>query len=832
MKVSLLVGLSVLSLASAADPVVLVRPGQAPLPIVIGDDSLAGAANDLAKKLWEISGADFEVTEETKAPALRLLVNADSEVEALERDRYTFKSANDGGFVIEGATPLAVQHGVWDLLHQVGYRQFFPGKTWEVIPKSKTIVVQAGAEEVPDYASRRIWYGYGFWDHNKEAWQDWVKKNRMEGGFTLNTGHAYGRLVRSQQAAFDAHPEYYALVNGERRVKREAKICISNPGVQQAAVAYALEFFEQNPDADSVSIDPSDGGNWCECEDCAKIGPPNDCATFLANAVAKAVVEKHGKNKFVGMYAYSFHSPPPSIEVHPNLIISAATGFIKGGLKIDEIVSGWAEKGATIGMREYYSVNTWDRDMPGRSRGSNLDYLAKSIPEFHEMGARFMSAESSDNWGCNGLGYYFASRVLWDVGEAERRDEIVADFLDKSFGPAREPMAEFYQLIEGSNKKAQLVFEDLIARMFRHLEEARKLAGGNKAVRKRIDSLVLYTRHAELFDAYRNADGKARQPAYEAMIRHSYRMRDTFMVHSYALWRDVANRDKSVSYPEVAHWKIPEGENPWKSSEPFSETEIGEILGSGIANHQPVELDFEPREFSDEELSLASTLHPDLEEVANPGSGSSGRAHRSFYTVVENKPVELKLNVTGGMIAHYRDRGNVKIEVRKIGGASETGEKETLIAENASVPPDGKERTVSFELNTPGTYRIDLNDGHDLTRVSWPDGQPMSWKMALDDSPHTMSGRWNLYFYVPKGTTRIGLYTKAAAGSLLKRPDGETGLELESDSGSFVSAEVPAGMDGKLWKLHGIGGKVCLLNVPPFVARSASELVLPAGSEN
>jgi len=828
MRCLFLICLLAASFGVAADPLTLAENGKAAMPIVIGDKSLTGTADDLASMLEHISGAKFTVTFDFKAPALRLLISNQGAKSALERDRYTIRHNEADGIVIEGATALAVQHGVWDFLYRLGYRQFFPGKTWEIIPKIGKLEIAVEADETPDYASLRIWYGYGFWDHNQEAWQDWVKKNRMEGGFSLNTGHSYGGLVRAQQAEFDAHPEYYALVKGERRVVREAKLCIANPGVQKAAVAYALEFFEKNPDADSVSIDPSDGGNWCECDACAKIGPPNDCATFLANAVAKAVVEKLGPQKFVGMYAYSFHSPPPSLDVHPNLIISAATGFIKGGLKIEQIVSGWSEKGATIGIREYYSVNTWDRDMPGRARGSNLDYLSTTIPDFHKLGARFMSAESSDNWGCNGLGYYFASRVLWDVDEAKRRDEIVADFLEKSFGPAREPMAEFYALTEGSNKKAQLVFEDLIARMFRHLGEARKLAGDDQAIRKRIDDLILYTRHAELFNTYQNAEAKIRQAAYEAMIRHAYRIRGTFMVHSYALWRDVANRDKAVSYPENAHWRLPEGENPWKSSAPFSETEIAEILGNGIANHVPVDLDFEPKEFSDENLVRATVLYPDLKDIGKPGIGATGRGPRSFYTVAEG-PTTIKLNITGGMIAHYRDRGNVKVEVWKIGGASETGERETLVAEDASVPPDGEERTISFELKEPGTYRIDLNDGHDSTRVTWPDGQPMSWKMALDDHPHTMSGRWHLYFHVPAGTKRIGLYTSAGEGSKLIRPDGQIGLNLKSESGSFVSAEVPDGMDGKLWKLQDIAGNVCLLNVPPFFARTASELVLPGG---
>lgn len=200
---------------------------------------------------------------------------------------------------------------------------------------------------------------------------------------------------------------------------------------------------------------------------------------------------------------------------------------------------------------------------------------------------------------------------------------------------------------------------------------------------------------------------------------------------------------------------------------------------------------------------------------------------RSWFTIVEKDPVEIQLNITGGLIAHYRDRGNVKIQVWKLGGASETGERKTLVVENASVPPDGKEHVVKFKLKDPGTYRIDLNDGHDLTRVTWPEGQRMSWKMALDDFPQSISGSWNLYFYVPMGTKRIGLYSAARAGQLF-RPNGVKALELKSGNGGFLSAEVPLGMDGQIWKIHKAAGKVCLLNVPPFLAKTAGQLVIPS----
>lgn len=778
------------------------------------------AANELATQLERISGNSMTLEAAGQGRAIHLKIDAEAATSAFHRESYSIRTSEDG-LTLTGATGLALQHAVWDFLHRLGYRQFFPGENWEIIPKLDRIQVgPLNIVENPDYVSRRIWYGFSFWDHNKAAWEDWVRKNRMEGGFRLNTGHAYGRLIRSQQATFDAHPEYYALIDGERRIVPHAKLCIGNPGVLDAAVAYAKEFFEQNPDADSVSVDPSDGGNWCECQDCAAIGPPNDRALLLANKVAEAV----GPDRYVGMYAYSYHSPPPSIAVKPNVVISAATGFIKGGLKIDDIVSGWSEKGAVIGIREYYSVHTWDRDLPGAARGSNLDYLSETIPKFHTMGARFLSAESSDNWGCNGLGYYFASRMMWDVDEASRREEVVDDFLTKCFGPAKAPMSEFYTLTEGSNKGARLVFDDLLARMFRHLAEARKLAGDDEAVLRRIDDLILYTRYCELFDHYRNVQGVARQAAYEELIRHAYRMRGSYMVHVYGLWRDLANRDKSVGYPDEAHWKIAEADNPWKSSESFTADEIEEMLGSGVANHQPIELGFEPLEFSDENLAPAKSQY-ELEDLPTL-KAERARGLRSWFTVVEEANAEIELTITGGLIAHYRDRGNVKVQLWKLGGASQTGERQTLMAEDESVPPDGKPRTIRLAAKEPGVYRIDLNDGSDLTAVTWPEGQLMSWKMSLDDHPKAMNGRWYLYFYVPKGTKRIGLYSAAGGGTLID-PDGNEELDLETDGGGFISAEVPEGMDGRLWKLHHVAGKVCLMNVPPFLARSPAELVLP-----
>jgi len=796
----------------------LAEEGRALFPVVVSADAseeLKQLAAEFAGYLSRISGAGFKVEQTDSERGIVLRRVSRDPLPVFEREQYSIRSHKEG-VLLSAATDLAVQHAVWDFLHRLGYRQFFPGKHWEVVPSKRSIRVDLDITESPDYHYRHIWYGFGPWDYNREPWDDWRRKNRMGGGLLVHSGHAYGGIIAAKKAAFDQHPEYYALVNGERQVQPQAKLCISNPELRKLVVEYARDTFASRPDQDCISMDPSDGGGWCECEHCRALGSPSDRALLLANQVAEAFPER-----FVGMYAYNYHSAPPTIEVRPNVLINVATAFIKGGMTLDSVISGWSKKGATLGIREYYSVNTWDRDLPGSARGSNLEYLETTIPRFHSQRARFLNAESSDNWGCNGLGYYFASRALWDIEEASRREAIVEDFLNAAFGAAKQPMRTFYTLIDGANKNSKLVYEDLLARMYRSLAEARRLASDD-AVRARIDDLILYTVYVDLYDQYRNASGKARQAAFEQTIRHAYRMRKSMMVHTKALYRDLAARDRSVTIPEEARWSVPESKNPWKSSAPFTNAEIEQYLEAGIARHEPLELDFEPREFSDELVPAAP-----LRLASVPaGQAQRGRGLRSWYTFLE-QPGKISLNITGGLIAHYRDRGNVKVSVWKLGGASETGEKETLVATDASVPPDGVERTVEISLAEAGLYRIDLNDGSDLTQVTWPTGQPMTWKLSLDDHPRSLSGRWNLWFYVPKGVTRIGLYVRTTGGNV-KDPNGKIALKLGDQPGKFLSVEVPAGGDGRLWKLENVSGIVCLLNVPPFAARTAEELLLPA----
>jgi hypothetical protein len=96
--------------------------------------------------------------------------------------------------------------------------------------------------------------------------------------------------------------------------------------------------------------------------------------------------------------------------------------------------------------------------------------------------------------------------------------------------------------------------------------------------------------------------------------------------------------------------------------------------------------------------------------------------------------------------------------------------------------------------------------------------------ISRPDAPATLAGRWSLYFYVPKGTKVIGGYS-SGVGDLL---DGAAKKVHTFDKKpGYFSIAVPAGQDGKLWKLQNSVGQRLLMTVPPCLARNERELLLP-----
>jgi len=811
---------SSLSVARAAESsaVELTREGSARLPIVISDKAsveVRKSADELAEYLGKMSGGKFVI--EIGNGSRGLVVGQPTDFASLpfelafesgpfHREDYVLRSHSQGLYLL-GASDLAVSHAVWDLLYRLGYRQFFPGPKWEVIPAARDLKLAVDANESPHFYSRRIWYNWGLWGYNDQPYHQWCIRNRATQGFRLNSGHAYDSILAANTDAFAAHPEYFAEIDGKRRTEGgDIKFCISNPGLRRLVVDHAVRTVKASPDLDSVSMDPSDGGNWCTCDACRQMGSPSDRALTLANEVARAINQLGLGDKYVGMYAYNEHSPPPKVKADPHMIISVTTAFLRGGFTFDQIIEGWQAQGATTGVYDYLSVVAWDWNLPRGGKAGRIADVQASLPRFHQQGARFYDAESGDCWGPCGLGYFLAGRLMWNIDEAEQTDAIVDDFLERAFGTAKEPMREFYRLINQDNSRRPPA--DMVGRMYRALDEARK-ATSDSNVHARLDDLILYTRYAELYYGF-----AAGQKSVEDVARHAYRIRKTMMVHSYGLWSRLVSQQAALT----------DG-HPWKSEEPFTSAEIDTILQEGITNNQPVDSDFESVAFSSDLVPATPLSLPHVEPGSWPDSPQDRQRH---YIWLDKETKELNLQVR--VIKRWANR----MPMLNLYSPQEV--KIEPVATDESYLPDGVERTLKLATPYRGLHRVETFDGGDHTFIKWPEGMPVTVESGIDTSCVTehFRGAWTLYFYVPKGTkivggwaSRIANWAPRISGKLLDS-SGREAFDFGTAEEGWFKVLVPEGEDGTLWKFENSQGQRLLMTVPPYLARTSEGLLLPA----
>ena len=391
--------------------------------------------------------------------------------------------------------------------------------------------------------------------------------------------------------------------------------------------------------------------------------------------------------------------------------------------------------------------------------------------------------------------------------EAEKLDWITDDFLEKCFGPACEPMREFYRLINVDQQRRPL--SDLLGRMYRQISEARKLTEDPKIL-KRLDDLTLYTRHVELYGNYSIHGG-----SQDSVTRHVYRIRKTMMVHSYGFLCRFIGQASAL-----------DRENPLFDDNPYSDQEIAEILANGLQNYTPVDPGFESIVYSNQLVPAAESLKfPETPQGFFP---TESQEQQRYHVYLPADRKELKLRITVQPL--WKNR-STKISIYSPYEVM----LHTPVDESEGYSADGKEHEITLRSPFDGLHDIVALDGGDFTQIEWPQGIPITVESDIN-SPHVtyqFRGNWTLYFYVPKGTDKIGGWAARIASwaprtsGTLVDPDGNSRYDFGEHEEGWFCVDVPDGMDGKLWKFQNNNGQRLLMTVPPYLARSGEELLLP-----
>jgi hypothetical protein len=779
------------------------------------------AAQALAERLTQISGRAFGVREVAPSEAKRGIVlgTAPDFPELAQRftpgawedeEAYVIRS-EPSRLLLVAATDNGIMDAVWDFLHQLGYRRYFPGAAWQIVPHIPKLEVKTDRFCRPAFHRRYFGYGFGDWKDLSVDFVEWQRENRL-GGLAVGASHSYKRIIKSYSEEFAAHPEYL----GRKGTKPSSKFCVSEPGLVDLVQRYAARQFEANPRQRAVSLEPSDGGGWEGCPGDAHLGSPSNRAVTLANAVASSINSGGGPPRFVGMYAYSQHAEPPTVAVHPNVVVYAATAFLPGGRSVLDILRGWRaqgqrEGGTLLGVRDYYSVNTWDRDLPGRAFATSPRAVAESLSTYHSLGARFLITGAGDGWGPHGLAYWTAAGSLWTAEHPADLESYVRDFLNHAFGRAATPMRTFYDYLD---RKSQPLFgPELVGELYRLLAQAMALEAAPE-VQLRLQHLACYLHYLDLWLAYDIARvSTTRQQHFEGLMRFTYSIRREHMVHSWALRRDLANRDKRLEVPEGHWWGDPK-RDPWRNGEPVTP----EVVAAWIRDGQT-----RPRLPMAQVLERSSRLVRLRSAANSSGAISSGTRTRTLrlrgkqrFELAFDAPTTLELGVTAGFVREKKRP--VKLTLCAAGSVGDA-------CQVKLAPADKLAQRVSFEVPRPGQYTLTLQDSRQGVELTWPAGTALSIP-ATRGEPPALLGRWTLYLYVPSGTRELVLYCGVGRGKLLD-PRGAVAHVFGAQRG-IVRIPVPPGQDGKVWKFdHNSGGRLPL-NVPPWFAVSPDELLVPA----
>lgn len=368
-------------------------------------------------------------------------------------------------------------NAVYAFLRELGVRWYAPGAQGEVVPNLDTIELPRGNEVVePDFPLRNLTYYYG--QHGLGDVGLWnLRLGFNPGGDLLGhvmQGHG-SKWVMMRPEMREAHPEFYALYEGERD---DMAPCLSSPGLFDMHVKYIRAMFDHYGET-VVNIDMPDGygRGICQCELCAGLDTPergrdgsmSDYVWGYLDRVAREVYESHPDRK-VNALAYStYRQPPLDIDqMSPNLVLTECR--TRSHLhdpatreRTRELRQEWLAKlpsGEYTVWDYYLNARPGERGLPiyfptligdelrelrGVSLGDKIEvYKDQDFIDYRPREPR----NDYDAFAVNHLNLYITSRLWWDA------DLDVAALLDEYcelyYGPAAKQMREFIAYSEAN----------------------------------------------------------------------------------------------------------------------------------------------------------------------------------------------------------------------------------------------------------------------------------------------------------------------------------------------------------------------------------------------
>jgi len=526
---------------SANRPLALVSRGESTYRICISQTASPSekhAAEELQKFLQEISGARLPVVTDSDKPGGNLVLVGNSTLVEPFASKISFEKLGPEGFVLRtvgdrvlivGGQQRGTLYGVYTLLEKFGCRWFT--RDVSVIPKKSTLLVEPLDEiQKPAFEYREPYF-------TEACDKDWAARNKVNGSsmnLDESTGggfiyypfvHTFYQILPSEKY-FGEHPEYYALVDGQRR-SANAQLCLTNPDVLRLTINTVLGWMEQHPEASIYSVSQNDCEGWCECDNCRRVeqeegGAHSGPLLRFVNAVAEEAAKQH-PDKLIDTLAYWYSEPPPlHARPLPNVRIrlcpiGACEAHPYEDCKDDAYFMNHLRAWSKITNQLYiwhYVTNFSHYLLPF----PDFDELAADIPMYRKNGVVGIFLEGAYAEGGGGenaeLRSYLMARLLWNP--SLKVDSIIDEFMAAYYGKAARPMRAYFDLLHrqvrpaprgrgqhmwiNTNPGASYLSQDFIAHSLKRFQEA-EAAANDDATRMRVRKARLSIDYVRLVQA-------------------------------------------------------------------------------------------------------------------------------------------------------------------------------------------------------------------------------------------------------------------------------------------------------------------------------------------
>ena len=340
---------------------------------------------------------------------------------------------------ISGKTPLQTLECVYVFLEKYAGCSFLAPDV-EYIPQQSSIRVAADYHYTPTIPYRSV-HAEPFFRYPDHA----AKRRVSSQPFPLYAPearvHTFGRFLPAARF-FEAHPEYYALVNG---VRRPTQLCLANDTVFQLVRDSVAAIFARNPEARIVSVSQDDNTQYCTCARCAasdsREGSPAGSMVYFVNRIARAFPER-----IISTLAYQYtRRAPRYVKPEKNVLITLCSIECDRSAPIaekcrdfEQDLVDWGKTGAMVGIWDYTTQFTnFLAPFP------NLHTLQPNLQLFSQHNTRWVFEQHSYHPSeLFELRSFLLSSLLWDPYAST--DSLTRLFIQRYYGEKAGPYIQRY----------------------------------------------------------------------------------------------------------------------------------------------------------------------------------------------------------------------------------------------------------------------------------------------------------------------------------------------------------------------------------------------------